>query len=166
MKLKKATLPLLVLVLLTLIVLTPRLPSVIAYFTANTRAKGGFTIHQSATTSIDESFNNWTKHIAITNQEGVPVFVRARAYSAFKVQYSGTGWKSNEDGWYYYQSAVEEGKTTGTLNVKIEERPTPEEETNFNVAVVYESTPVQYEADGTAFADWSMILDTREEVQP
>ena len=30
---------------------------------------------------------------------------------------------------------------------------------NFNVIVVYESTPVLYNADGSAYADWSFTLD-------
>lgn len=166
MKMKKVILPLLVLVLLAFVVLSPQLPSVMAYFTANTRVKGGYTIHQGATTSIDESFSNWTKHVTITNQKGVPVYVRARAYSAFELQYKGAGWQGREDGWYYYQSPVEEGKTTGALDVKIEKRPVAEEETSFNVVVVYESTPVQYDASGNPYADWEMDLGTEEEVQP
>ena len=166
MKLKKVILPLLAMVLLVVFSIAPELPSVMAYFTANTRAKGGYTIQLTGETAIDEDFADWTKRVTITNQKGVPIYVRARAYSAFELQYKGTGWQGKEDGWYYYQSAVEAGKSTSILNVKIEKQPAPEEETNFNVIVVYESTPVQYDTGGNPYADWKMVLDTGEEVQP
>lgn len=162
MKIRKWILPLLALMMLASLAVPPMM----AYFTANTCAKGGYTLHQGGVTAIDESFQNWTKHITITNQKGVPVYVRARAYSAFELQYKGAGWQGREDGWYYYQSPVEEGKTTGALDVKIEKRPVAEEETSFNVVVVYESTPVQYDASGNPYADWEMDLGTEEEVQP
>ena len=35
----------------------------------------------------------------------------------------------------------------------------PEGEESFNVAVVYETTPVQYRADGTPYADWEVRLE-------
>lgn len=40
----------------------------------------------------------------------------------------------------------------------------PEEELKdnltFNVIVIYESTPVMYNEDGTPYADWNAVLDT------
>ena len=135
---------------------------VLAYFTANTRAGGGYTIHQQSKTTIQEEFADWTKQITIENQEGEPVYVRAKAFagSAYTLTYSGEGWMEGEDGWYYYSAPLAEGESTGSaLNVKIGNVPKAEADAGFNVAVVYESTPVQYETDGRSYADWNMILD-------
>ena len=41
----------------------------------------------------------------------------------------------------------------------------PEEVTepeSFNVVVVYETTPVQYDAEGNPYADWELVLETEE----
>lgn len=157
MKLKKAILPLLALVL----VMSLTIPPALAYFTDTTRAKGGYTIRQSATTSIDESFKNWTKSITITNTEGEPVFVRARAFAGetFTLTYSGRNWEKRDDGWYYYSGQLAAGQSAKVLKITISNIPDATENASFNVAVVYESTPVQYDADGKAYADWDMILD-------
>ena len=133
----------------------------LAYFTTYTRAKGGYTIHQTATTTINEEFSDWTKSLTVTNTEGKPVYVRARAFggSLLNLQYSGDGWTDGGDGWWYYSGALAEGQSAATLLVKIDNIPKAQEGTGFNVAVVYESTPVLYRTDGTAYADWTMILD-------
>ena len=157
MNLKKVFLTLLALVL----VLSLTIPSTLAYFTDTTRAKGGYTIRQSATTSIDESFNNWTKTLTITNNEGAPVFIRARAFAGqtYTLTYSGRNWEKRDDGWYYYSGQLAAGESADILKVTISDIPAATENASFNVAVVYESTPVQYDADGKAYADWDMILD-------
>ena len=146
------------LALVLMVGITPAL----AYFTTRVSANGGYTIDLTSTTSIDEEFSDWEKRITVTNTKGEPVFVRARAYagSAITLVYSGEGWKAGEDGWYYYDSALSEGQSTETpLCVQIQNIPEAADKASFNVAVVYESTPVQYKADGTAYADWTMTLD-------
>ena len=157
MKLKKIILPLLALVMLAGAAIRPAM----AYFTSYTRAKGGYTIHQSSTTTVDEEFSDWTKRITIQNTEGGPVFVRSRAFagSAYTLSYSGEGWSDGGDGWYYYGAPLPAGGTSAALLVSISNLPKAEEGESFNVAVVYESTPVLYGKDGTTSADWDMILD-------
>ena len=155
---KKLILPLLAVIL----VLTATIQPALAYFTTYTRAKGGYTIHQGSTTTIDEEFDDWTKHLVITNKEGKPVFVRARAFAgeAFTLEYSGGGWSDGGDGWWYYNAPLAAGESTaGALDIRINNVPQATAEAGFNVAVVYESTPVLYKPDGSAYADWSMILD-------
>ena len=44
-------------------------------------------------------------------------------------------------------------------DVPVDEADGAEAGDNFNVVVVYESTPVQYDANGDPFADWSIQLD-------
>lgn len=157
MKLKKTILPLLALLMLAI----AAIPPVMAYFTTYTRAKGGYTIHQSTNTTIEEDFQNWQKIVTIANREGKAVFVRARAYagSDFTLNYSGEGWSDGGDGWWYYAEPVEAGSAARELYVSISNLPMADEGLNFNVAVVYESTPALYDAGGKASADWSMILD-------
>ena len=155
---KKWILPLLVMVLLLSAALKPAL----AYFTTYSWAKGGHTVHQESRTKIEEDFSKWTKNITVTNTEGEPVYVRARAFagSAYALIYSGDGWSDGGDGWWYYDSPVAAGeKTASPLSVKIENIPKAEMDAGFNVAVVYESTRVQYSADGTPFYDFSQTLD-------
>ena len=161
MKLKKLLLPLLAAVL----VLSAAVPSAMAYFTTYTRAKGGYTIRLSRTTTITEEYGDWQKSVTIQNTEGGAVFVRARAYigeaSGIQLGYSGEGWSGSADGWYYYYPAVIAGASSKPLLVSISNYPkSPDEGENFNVIVVYESTPAKYKADGSPDPDWTMTLDT------
>ena len=159
---KKLCLVLLAVILIVSAWITPAL----AYFTAYTRARGGYTVQLKTTTEIDESFKDWTKSLTITNTEGKEIYVRARAFagSEYKLTYSSSGnrWRDGGDGWWYYGAALAEGESAAVLNVKISDIPAATETSSFNVAVVYESTPVQYKADGSSYADWSMTRDRKE----
>lgn len=141
-----------------------------AYFTDSSAATGGVTINVKPSTEIEEKYGERVKHVVVTNsaQASVPVYVRARAYSSVEVQASGASWTPGADGWYLYGGIVEPGGKTDELQVRIEfpiaasdERPdgaVPGD--NFNIVVVYESTPVRYDAQGNPYADWSYILDS------
>ena len=162
MKKKRILLPLLATVLIIAAAINPSL----AYFTANAHAKGGYPIRQGTTTTVDERFDDWTKHVTIKNTEGVPVYVRARAFAGAEYQeglrYTGKDWESGGDGWWYYSSAVAEGQTTAELNIEITKRPVATENADFNVIVVYEATPVQYDEHGNPAtpqkSDWEMAV--------
>ncbi|MCI8788949.1 MAG: hypothetical protein HFH92_07565 [Lachnospiraceae bacterium] len=137
-----------------------------SYFTTYTEAAGGYPIQLGDRTDITEDFTEWTKHVTIANEPGSePVYIRAKAFcgSQYTITYSGEGWTWNEeDGYYYYNYAVEGGKSTESLNLKID--GIPEDLERFNVVVIYESTPVKYHEDGSAYTveetDWDEILDT------
>ncbi len=140
-----------------------------SYFTTYTEAEGGYTIHLGDRTEITESFTEWTKHLTIANEpDSQPVYIRAKAFcgSDYKITHSGEGWTLNEaDGYYYYNSAVPGGGKTSELSLKIENIPEdPEDMERFNVVVIYESTPVRYHEDGSAYTveetDWDEIVDT------
>ncbi len=140
-----------------------------SYFTTYTEAAGGYPIQLGDRTDITEDFTEWTKHVTIANEPGSePVYIRAKAFcgSQYTITYSGEGWTWNEeDGYYYYNYAVEGGKSTESLNLKIDGIPeNPEDLERFNVVVIYESTPVKYHEDGSAYTveetDWDEILDT------
>ena len=140
-----------------------------SYFTTYTEAAGGYPIQLGDRTDITEDFTEWTKHVTIANEPGSePVYIRAKAFcgSQYTITYSGEGWTWNEeDGYYYYNYAVEGGNSTESLNLKIDGIPeNPEDLERFNVVVIYESTPVKYHEDGSAYTveetDWDEILDT------
>lgn len=135
-----------------------------AYFTTYASAQGGITIELGNETEIEETFSSWTKHLTITSDAGSePVYVRARAYGSgrYPLEYSGTGWQAGDDGYYYYNEILPGGGSTSELLVGIKDVPDQEIEngTMFNVIVIYESTPVMYNEDGTPYADWDVVLD-------
>lgn len=148
-------------ILAFVLVLGASIAPAMAYFTTYTQARGGFTVHLQTTTGIDERFEDWTKYVTITNTEGKPVFVRARAFagSTYELTYGGDGWTAGADGWYTYDAPLAEGQSTAELTVHIGNLPEATENAQIGVAVVYESTPVLYKEDGTAYADWTMTLE-------
>ena len=151
----------------------------IAYFTTYVRAKGGHEVTLGDTTKITEEFSGWTKRVTIANEEGSePVFIRAKVLyeGKYTIAVSGTGWTAQqEDEYYYYGSSSNNltilpgGQVTkNPLCVEIQGIPTKssaegadntaydqlKDGESFSVVVVYESTPVRYNADGTTYADW------------
>ena len=173
------------LVLLTFaLIISAGIQPTIAYFTTYVRAKGGHKVSIGDTTTIEESFKDWTKTVKIRNKKGSePVYIRAKVvYTDLSGELgftaSGTGWTElQDDGYYYYSSAnpttntitvngrsvnamtgltaLEGGQPTEDFVVKITKIPAdPEKGTKFSVTVVYESTPVRYDASGNPYADW------------
>lgn len=131
-----------------------------AYFTTYVEAQGTQTITLGDETTVDEDFSNWTKHVVIeSDADSKPVYVRARAYCGSKYQLvygAGAKWSPREDGYYYYSDILNAGQKTDELLVEI--RNVPEDVTDvseFNVAVIYETTPVLYDEDGNPYADWN-----------
>ncbi len=130
-----------------------------AYFTTFAEAKGGYAIHLGDT-EVEEEFYDWTKHVVITSSEDAqPIYVRAIALagSEYQLTYSGDGWTLGDDGYYYYDQILYAGEQTTELLVRIDNIPEdPAENESFNVVVLYESTPVQYDDDGNPYADWGL----------
>lgn len=144
-------------------ILTAGIGQAMAYFTTYVEAEGNFTIRLGDETKIVEKFENWVKELKVSNEEGSePVFVRAKAFYApdtLTLEYSGDGWSLGEDSYYYYNVPVNAGEATESLKVAINNIPTDVAKGDvFNVIVIYESTPVLYHEDGTAYADWNSEL--------
>lgn len=150
------------------LVFTTGVGSVWAYFTTYAEARGGYTISLGDETTVREEFSAWTKHVTIENSaDSEPVFVRAKAFSGsqYELKYSDENgkWTPNADGYYYYSDPVPGGGVTEPLDIKIDNVP-PEvkDSASFNVVVIYETTPVLYHEDGTAYGDWTRKVDTGE----
>lgn len=130
-----------------------------AYFTAYASAGGGAVLELGHSTEIEETFENWTKDIRITNTGDVDCYVRVKvlAGSRFSLGISGDGWSSGKDGYWYYSTPVAPDDATGSLLAEI---TIPEDfMEDFNVAVVQECTPVLYDEDGNAYADWNLSIN-------
>lgn len=141
-----------------------------AYFTTHAEAVGGHTINLGDYTEITETFTDRTKHVVIRNQatdagQSIPVFIRVKAFSGSSnpLTYSEpdglSNWTPAADGYYYYTLPVAPGEETTQLDVKVTFPENAAAGDSFNVVVVYESTPVLYDANGEPYADWSNILD-------
>lgn len=146
-------------------VMTAGLGKAWAYFTTYAQAQGSIAIELGDETEIEERFSGWVKHVTVTSEEGSePVYIRAKAFSGgrYSLTYSGDGWSEGTDGYLYYDEMVPGGGKTAELSVSIGNIPEEDLKDNltFNVIVVYESTPVMYNEDGTPYADWNAVLDT------
>ena len=148
-------------------IMTAGLGQAWAYFTTYAAAEGGYTINLGDRTEITEGFSDWTKRVTVTNEAGAaPVYVRVKAFgpSTCPLTSTGSGWTAGEDGYYYYGTPVPGGGNTEVLNIVINNIPTKEDGLEvgdqFNVIVIYESTPVLYDEGGNPLpADWTATLD-------
>lgn len=136
-----------------------------AYFTTYVEARGTLEISLEDVTTVEEEFNSWTKHVAVASDaDSEPVYVRARAYcgSQYELIYTSADnkWTPNSDGYYYYSDILYGGEKTSELLVRIENVPEDvKDAAEFNVAVIYETTPVLYDESGNPYADWNQRME-------
>ena len=80
--------------------------------------------------------------------------------SQFDVEFSGESgaWSQGDDEYWYYSEIVPAGGKTSVLNAKI--NVPADFEDDFNVVVIQECTPVQFDENGKAYADWTQKIDT------
>lgn len=153
--------------LAVILVLTASVGSAMAYFTAYAEASGGYTIHLGDETRVEEEFDSWTKHVSIANaEESEPVYIRVKAFcgNEYELVYSDESgkWSPGQDGYYYYSEIVPAGGKTDVLDIRIDHVPADVTDADsFNVAVIYESTPVSYTPDGDSYPDWDASLQTK-----
>ena len=139
-----------------------------AYFTTYTEAAGGVELELGFTETIPhEEVTDWTKHIKIENTGNYDCYVRVKVFAGELFQDSLTygddsgKWTPGADGYYYYSDIVPAGGMTEELRVMIDHM---DAEQSFNVIVVQECTLVQYDGNGSPYADWNTIADSGEEV--
>lgn len=163
-------------------VLAAGLGSANAYFTTYAEAQGGVTIHLGDRTEIDEEFSEWMKRVSVTSEEdSVPVYVRVKAFcgSEYMLRYAWEGdtWSEtvqgtgslvadSDTGYYYYTDILYGGQSTSQFLIQILNRDgepiaSGADASDFNVVVVYESTPVLYDEAGNPYADWTGEVRTQ-----
>lgn len=154
------------LALSVLLITAVTMNSTLAYFTSYAKAQGGYIIKLSEP-KVVETFSDWTKRVTIVN-DGQPVYVRVKAFAGdeYTLTYGGTGWESGDEGfmnfvadWIPDQNNPSTESTTELL-IRIENIPedlVPGD--SFNVAVVYEVLPVQFDDNGNLIppqdVDWN-----------
>lgn len=139
--------------------------SALAYFTANVEASRTVPIKVGMDTTITEDFRDWTKFVTISNsRDAGSVRVRAKAFCGdkYELSYNGADWLEHDDGYLYYNKILEPGQKTTELQVIISNVPESEaEKDDFNVVVIYEQTPVEYDSDGNELPpNWQKIIPT------
>lgn len=145
--------------------------SAMAYFTANASAAGEQQLVLGTQTEVyEEPVVDMTKQISVRNTGENDCYVRVRVIhgSLFQVEYSGEAdaWTSGSDDYWYYNQTLSAGAATSVLQAKI---VIPEGyENDFNVVVIQECAPIQYDASGNllspADADWNLKFDTTPEI--
>ena len=155
-----------------MLVMSAVMGSAWAYFTTYAVAKGGVTLQFGHEDRITEGFSSWEKTLNIAStDDSRPVYLRMKAFCAdYEITFGNDeNWESVGD-WMYYKEVLQPGTSLADsgdeLKVKISGVPenTAEGVKNgdtFNVIVIYESTEVQYNADGSTVAPWDADWDTK-----
>lgn len=140
-----------------------------AYFTTYVSAGGSHVVNLGSTTELKEDVSDMTKHISIENTSLInDCFVRVKVFygaeSGIKVAYKNEAgdWYEGKDDYWYYRPILPAGQKTSTLDVKIDV-PTEFDKENFNVVVIQECTPVVYDKNGEATADWTTVYSGYQE---
>ncbi|WP_276931792.1 hypothetical protein [Dubosiella newyorkensis] len=140
------------------------LPQAYAYFTTYVAGRGVKEINLSHETKIEEEIPGpLQKSVTVTLEEGSqPVYVRVLAIAPTNTTLTYTpsqGWSQGNDGYFYYESYLtEQDPSTNPLLIKIEpdQENTPAE---FNVVVLSESIPVEFDEDGNALSpNWDKAI--------
>lgn len=139
--------------------------SAIAYFTAIDKAAGAVELDLGFTEAIpNEVVQNRTKTITITNNGNYDCYVRLRALTGNKydgcLKYEGADW-TNDGDYYYYGKILNPGAATSEIVIDIKET-FDMADSDFNVIVIQECTPVLYDADGNPKADWDVTAIVNE----
>lgn len=146
-----------------LLVLTAKTGSASAYFTTYTETAGSGVIAVKPDVEIDEQVYNLQKVICLMNKGNCACWGRVKLIYPKGITCSiagGNHWVSTEDGYYVYDAVIPAGgKTADPLIVDITVENGEIVADTFNVIVIEESIPVQYEEDGRiADPDWNLKM--------
>lgn len=135
-----------------------------SYFTTYATAKGGYTLNLGESTSMKETFAEWTKHITIANTGETECYVRVKAFSGsqYPLYFSSESslWSLHKDGYWYYNAILPAGTVmpeSEALAIEIH-RMDEASVQDFNVIVIEEAAPVLYDENGVPSADWDKPL--------
>ena len=139
--------------------------SAMAYFTTYTTAGGGVKMNMGFTETIpNETVDKDGKHVTITNTGDYDCFVRVKAFAPMELTYNAPNveWKAENDGYWHYEGVLPAGETTPELNISYKFPEGKEKPEEFNIVVIQECTPVLYDKDGNAYADWNHVITTED----
>ena len=129
--------------------------SALAYFTTYCTAEGSYTMTMGfPETDIEEEVDSAGKHVTIQNTGDYDCFVRVKVFVSSPVDmnasYSGQGWESRSDGYWYYTPVLTAHTDSQEFLVSFEYPEGEEAPDSFDIIVVYESVPVLYNENGEA----------------
>lgn len=135
----------------------------LSYFTSYAEAEGGMILDLQEESSKKEVFDG-IKHLTIKNtSKTLSVYVRAKAIITEKYADSltctGEDWRDGGDGYYYYNKLLPAGAEATPLDVAFSSPEAPGEGDEFNVAIIYETIPAQYDNDGNPVENWNQKID-------
>lgn len=111
--------------------------SSMAYFTTYVSAGGGNVVNLGSSTVIDETVEEMTKQIIISNPSENDCFVRVKVFSGTEVTTTVSGdsdWRRGENDYWYYTPVLPAGEQTTVLNAAIDASHIDKD--NFNVVVI------------------------------
>lgn len=148
------------------LILSASVPSTIAYFTTYASALGRVEISLQAETEIIEQLPEpYSKHVQVQLDQGSqPVYVRVRAFSSSTYPVtprpSSTNWRQNGQYWEYAIPLFPEEGRNITDEIIFEIDPKEDETQDFNIVVVSESIPVEFDENGNPLpADWNKTIE-------
>lgn len=129
--------------------------SALAYFTTYCTAEGSYTMTMGfPETDIEEEVDSAGKHVKIHNTGDYDCFVRVKVFVSSPVDvnasYSGQGWESRSDGYWYYTPVLAADTISQEFLVSFEYPEGEDAPDYFDIIVVYESVPVLYNENGEA----------------
>ena len=135
--------------------------TVYAYFTTYTTASGSVTFILNYTEIVVTSkFENGKFNVEIENIGDEDTFVRAKILipDFAKVSSNSANWTLNADGYWYYDTVLEPGDTSATLELNVNVNASETKE--FNAVANAEATRVWYDEDGNAYANWKSAYES------
>lgn len=152
---------------LTLFAGTFAIENAYAYFTTYTEAKGKVRFQMGTTsTRPHEEVKEGKKIVSIENTGDYDCYVRVKAYAGnnYTLSYADGGsgtWSAGNDGYWYYSKILKTGSVSESVIVNLPKEllEAVEDDTELNVVVIQECTPVQYDEEGSPYADWNAGFD-------
>lgn len=165
-------------------------PEALAYFTTYVTARGEQILNLGWETEIHEEYDSGRKIVGIENTGELDCYVRVRAFAGdlIHLDYSGGAWIDGGDGYWYYNGVLPAGGMIGfdergdtdpgtalVISIGNEEVKRLKEvygidARDYDVTVVQECAPVQYDEDGSAIlppptddAVWAQEIEMRGE---
>ena len=146
----------LIISIIVLLILLVTARAVYAYLTNYIRGTGNIVLQlDNPKIEITESSQGNSKGISIKNVSGSNEYVRVKVVTPQTVtaNSSSTNWTLKNDGYYYYNSVIENGQSS---NILFSFSTTKTD--NYKTAIIVEETIEKYNEDGTGYADWNSTI--------
>ena len=137
-----------------------------SYVYDNSIANGSVNISVTTLANISERDSNNIKYVKVTSsndESNMPLYTRIKTitddYSNIEfLNLTNTNWDYRSDGYVYFKNILDPGDETTELEIKMNKllETNLENNTNFNVTVIFETYPVIYDdsANPLPYYEW------------